>query len=208
MKRIALGAALLLLPMCGCVPLLSLHPLWDEAIRVDAPELCGTWVVPDGDETLEIRDSGDSRYQAVYTAVEHTKAVSSRYLLHAAKLGSHLFLDLEPDESTFEECAKAEAFLPVVHAHFFARAVVQGDRLVLGVLDDEAFVKKVRADRIDINYEARKQDGEEVVLTAATDRIQRFVLAYAEDPDLWNKTEFRRKPGSRPDAAAVSANPR
>lgn len=197
MKRaVVMAAVLSLIPLAGCVPLLSLHPLWDETTRTTVPALVGTWSTQNGDETLVIQESGDYEYSAVYSASEHSKKATSRYTLHAVKLGSHLFLDFAPDEHALDACTKTDAYLPVVPAHFFARAGVDGDRLELGSLDDDAFMKKVKADKIDIRFEELELENKETVLTAGTGEIQKFVLKYATDPDLWQKTDFHRVPNA------------
>lgn len=195
MKRaVVMAAVLSLMPLAGCVPLLSLHPLWDETTRTTVPALVGTWSTGDGDETLVIQERGDYEYDVVYSASDHSQKSTSRYAMHAVKLGGHLFLDFAPDEHALDECTKTHPYLPVVPAHFFARAVLDGDSFELGSLDDDAFMKKVKADNIDIRFEELELENKETILTAGTGEIQKFVLKYAADPDLWQKTDFHRVP--------------
>jgi hypothetical protein len=191
-----MAAVLSLMPLAGCVPLLSLHPLWDETTETTVPALVGTWSAGDGDETLVIQERGDHEYGVVYSATYHSQKATSRYTMHAVKLGDNLFLDFAPDEHALDECTKTDAYMPVVPAHFFARAVLNGDRLELGSLDDDAFMKKVKADNIDIRFEELDLKDEETILTAGTGEIQKFVLKYAADPDLWQKTDFHRVPNA------------
>ncbi|MGD0308974.1 MAG: hypothetical protein ABSC02_06755 [Acidobacteriota bacterium] len=195
-RALVIAAVLALMPLAGCVPLLSLHPLWDETTNATVPALVGTWSAEDGDETLVIQQRDDHEYGVVYSTTDHSQKATSRYTMHAVKLGEYLFLDFAPDEHALDECTKTDAYLPVVPAHFFARAVLTGDRLELGSLDDDAFIKKVKADNVDIRFEELELENKETILSAGTSDIQKFVLKYATDPDLWQKTDFHRVPNA------------
>ncbi|MBP1596596.1 MAG: hypothetical protein H6Q05_1973 [Acidobacteria bacterium] len=187
---IGAAAILVIFSMSACVPLLSLYPLWDKAHAVDMPGLAGTWIMPDENEKVIIQDAEDIGYLVEYIAREKSKTVSSSYRMHAVKLGKTFFFDFEPEERGLRQWSEAEAFLPIVRAHFVVRAELTGDTLKLGILDDERFVKKVRKEGIQIPY--AELHGDEYVLTAETAAIQNFLLQYGDDPALWEMNEFQR----------------
>jgi hypothetical protein len=53
-----------LLPACGCVPLPSFYPLWDEQHAAFEPRLLGTWkpLEAENDEELRIVESKNKSY--------------------------------------------------------------------------------------------------------------------------------------------------
>ena len=189
MKMIRIPIVLLaVLLSSGCVPIPSLNPLWDEAHLAVLPELEGLWTDKDGDEVLEITAVEKSSYRLTYWS----KDESSRYEVHAVRLGDRFFLDFYPDEEVLEERLKGEAYMPLVPTHFFARISLEGDLLKLALLDDEALQKKVESGEASVSL-VKWEDG--VLLTAATPAIQQLMVLFADDKRLWDEPEvFVRVP--------------
>ena len=183
---------LLALSLWGCVPQLSLYPLWDKEHLASEPVLVGTWLNEDGTESIQFEEEDQQKYLVVYSAKDKDKSSQSSFTMHMVRLDDNLFFDFEPDPSALEERLKSELYLPLVSAHFFARARVVGDELRFAVLDDEAFLKKVQNDKIDIRYDRPIPGNDDHVLTAKTEAIQKFFSKYAADPDLWEEKTFRR----------------
>jgi hypothetical protein len=183
---------LLGMSMCGCVPQLSIYPLWDKEHLVSEPALVGTWVNEDGTEFFQFREEDQGRYLVVYSATDGKESSQSSYTVHTVRLEGALFFDFEPEQNALEGRLKPELYLPLVSAHFFARADVQGDELRLAVLDDEAFLKKIKNDRIDIRYERPYPGNDDHILSAKTEEIQKFFSMYATDRDLWEEKMLHR----------------
>jgi hypothetical protein len=193
MKRAKIILMLLFgLPLCGCVPQLSLYPLWDKEHLASEPALVGTWAKEDGTESIQFKEEDQRRYLVVYSAKDEEESAQSSYTVHMVRLEGTLFFDFEPDPNALEKRLKPELYLPLVSAHFFARASVQGDELRLAVLDDEAFLKKIKNDKIDIRYDRPIPGNDDHVLTAKTEEIQKFLSKHAADKDLWEEKTFHR----------------
>ncbi|HEX9137323.1 MAG TPA: hypothetical protein VF905_10325, partial [Nitrospirota bacterium] len=156
------------------------------------PGLVGTWLNEDGTESIQFKEEDQQNYLVVYSAKDKDKSSQSSYTMHMVRLDGNLFFDFEPDPNALEERLKSELYLPLVSAHFFARARVVGDELRFAVLDDEAFLKKVQNDKIDIRYDRPIPGNDDHVLTAKTEAIQKFFSKYAADPDLWEEKTFHR----------------
>ncbi|MBZ5537303.1 MAG: hypothetical protein LAO31_15215 [Acidobacteriia bacterium] len=183
---------LLGLSLCGCVPQLSLYPLWDKEHLASEPALVGTWINEDGTESIQFKEEDQRKYVVVYSAKDGEKSSQSSYTMHAVRLDGALFFDFESDQTALEERLKPELYLPLVSAHFFARATVRGDELRLAVLDDEAFLKKVKNDKFDIRYERPNPGNDDHVLSARTEEIQKFLSKHSADQDLWEDKTFHR----------------
>jgi hypothetical protein len=183
---------LLGMSLCGCVPQLSLYPLWDKEHLASEPALVGTWINEDGTECIQFMEEDQRKYLAVYSAKDGEKSSQSSYAMHMIRLEGTLFFDFEPDQTALEERLKPELYLPLVTAHFFARGHLQGDELRLAVLDDEAFLNKVKNDKIDIRYERPSPGSDDHVLSARTEEIQKFLSKHAADRDLWEEKTFHR----------------
>lgn len=183
---------LLGLSMCGCVPQLSIYPLWDKEHLASESALVGTWVNEDGTEFIQFKEEDQRRYLVVYSATDEKESSQSSYIARMVRLEGALFLDFEPEQNALEGRLKPELYLPLVSAHFFARAGVQGDELRLAVLDDEAFLNKITNDRFDIRYERPNPGNDDHILSAKTEEIQKFFSMYATDRDLWEESTFHR----------------
>jgi hypothetical protein len=111
----------------GCVPVMSLYPLYNEDDIVFEERLLGVWVdEPNGPETVwEFRrpDESKKEYELIFSDKEGKKGV---FVTHLVKLRDKLFLDVHPHQfpSGEEEAEKMKLpynaffFMPV---HTFIR---------------------------------------------------------------------------------------
>ena len=189
MKMIRFMPAVLVVVLASaCVPLTSLHPLWDESHLVPLPALVGNWASEDGKSTLKFTQEEKESYHLTYSNEDD----SSQFVVHAVMIGKHTFLDLFPDEKAFEKRLAGEAYLPVIPAHIFARITFEGDLVQIAVLDDEVMERKVESGETNIPI-VRFEDG--VLLTAGTPEIQQLFARFADDQEFWGKPDsFRRIP--------------
>jgi hypothetical protein len=182
MKTIRLLPVLLAVALTSaCVPLASLHPLWDESHQVALPALAGLWVGEDASDTLKFTAAEKGAYKATYCS----KDGMSEYEVHAVAIHGKYFLDFYPDSEALEKRLAGESYLPVIPMHFFGRLVLDGDSLKLALLDDEAVQKKVGKGELNVPLQ-RYDDG--ILLTADTSAIQELVAKFAEGDDLWGET--------------------
>lgn len=164
-SRIAVAVAIAWLAS-GCGPAASLHPLYTDDVLVLVPGLAGKWRAPDAEEALSFEEKEGKWYESVFTEPER----SSRMTIHAVRLGEYTFLDLV----LADDCGS----VPVISPHLFCRIAVSGDSLQLAYLDEEWLRTMVREGDVHIAHE--DLDGQ-IVLTAKTRDLQRFVLQYAAD---------------------------
>jgi len=207
-KRLAFFCLAALL--AGCVPVVSLHPLFTEENIVFEEKLVGTWVKdPNKPEVTWVfsrldpsaaegilepwRDQIGKFYRLAVTDEDGRKGVFAACLV---QLGDRRFLDVLPDrfpsdEQDIEKMKLAYNgffFLPV---HTFIRVDALGERLTIRITDDEQFKELIKADPIAVRHE---EVNERLVLTASTRELQAFVAKYAGDERLFpNDLTLTRK---------------
>jgi len=186
----------LLLPVCGCFPIQSFYPLWDEQHAAFEPGLVGGWVYADSDKEAELSfvESEKEAYLVTYIEKERRKGTTQKscYEAKLVKLGEYLFIDFASDEDSIGERMEGEVFQPIVPMHFFARIEVHDDILRLALLDDDRLKRKISDGEIDLPI-LEKDD--EVILTAETARVQQVLQQFAGDKDLWDEImELHRRP--------------
>ncbi len=83
----------------------------------------------------------------------------------------------------------------IVQAHWVVQAWKEGgDHLRLGLLDEEWVKKMLDERKANVGFERVGEDRKDVVLTASTQDLQRFVVEHAKDPDAFpDPTDFQRK---------------
>ena len=180
------------LSLYGCVPQLSLYPLWDKEHLASEPALVGTWANEEKSEFIQIKEESYRNYLAVYSIRDGEKSSQSSFTMHMVRLEGALFLDFEPEQNALEARLKPELYLPLVNAHFFARADVQGDELRFAVLDDTAFLNKIKNEKIDLRLERPNPAADDYILSAKTEEIQKFLSVYGAARDLWEEKKFCR----------------
>ncbi|MHC4060345.1 MAG: hypothetical protein ACYSUC_01085 [Planctomycetota bacterium] len=103
----------------GCIPVMSLHPLYTEKDVVFEEELLGVWIDdPNGpEETMEFRRPNESEeeYELIFTDEEGNKGV---FVAHLVKLKDKLFLDVQPDQFPSGKKDAEEMAMPY-NAFFF-----------------------------------------------------------------------------------------
>lgn len=199
MKKLApYGLAAL---MAGCVPIISLHPLFTKDTIVFEQKLLGTWVEDSNKPQVtwefarleesaaerlpaEMRDQIQKCYRVDVTDDKGRKGSFAACLV---KLQDRLFLDALPDKFPSGEqdpekmklAYNAFFFMPV---HSFVRVNLIGDQLKVRLTDDDGFKKLIEAEPKAVKYD---MIDERPVLTASTAELQTFVAKYADDERLF-----------------------
>ncbi len=167
--------------MIGCVP--SLHPLFSDKDLVLEPALVGTWIGSDG-ATWDFQPGTDRVYKAVYTEND----APAKFEARLGKLGKYLFVDLYPEDLELKNDFYKGHFIPT---HTFTRVRIEGDTLQLDMPDPDWLKSMIEQKKIKISHE---ETNEVFLLTAATEDLQKFVLAHAEDEDFFsNHSEWHRR---------------
>lgn len=168
-------AGAVLAALSGCIPL-SLHPFYEKIDLVFEPELVGVWADKDKPTNhWAFTKSGDQGYRLEITEDEAVGVFDA----HAFKLGTHLFLDIFPDEKSFKDGNLSGMYaLHLVPMHSLARITEHGASLRLAFLDLD-WLRKLLKEKPTAIAHARLPD-ERIVLTATPREMQEFVLEHLD----------------------------
>ena len=172
----------------GCVPVISLHPLYTEKDVVVDKKLYGTWVddANSPKTTWEFKniDEPKNAYKLIYTDEDGQKG---SFVAHMVKLQNSLFLDIFPSELPWEPEDPNKMDWPyntlfLIPAHTFVKIDSIEPQLKLR-LTLESDMK----DLLKENPNAVKHTsvGDRLVITGSTKELQEFVLKYVDDENLF-----------------------
>jgi len=172
----------------GCVPVISLHPLYTEKDVVLDKKLYGTWVddANSPKTTWEFKniDEPKNAYKLIYTDEDGQKG---SFVAHMVKLQNSLFLDIFPSELPWEPEDPNKMDWPyntlfLIPAHTFVKIDSIEPQLKLR-LTLESDMK----DLLKENPNAVKHTsvGDRLVITGSTKELQEFVLKYVDDENLF-----------------------
>jgi hypothetical protein len=190
---------LLALSLVGCVPVLSLHPLFTEKDVVFEQKVVGVWV-DESEGTWQFKGIDDpaKAYEMSLTDKEGKKGL---FVAHLVKLKDRLFLDIRPKQfpAGGEDVEKMEL---LYNAFFFVPAHTF---LAVDSLEPEFRMRWANRDEIkellekDPNAVKHEIVEDTIVLTAPTKKLQQFVLKYADDREVFgNEIILRRKKAVKP----------
>jgi hypothetical protein len=214
---------LLAILLGGCLPVMSLHPLYSEKNVVFDQKLLGTWVdEPNkGDTVWEFKraDTNDNAYRLIFSDEEGKKGL---FVAHLVKLKDKLFLDVHLGESPVDAVEKLELevlgevkdpnkvnfwvynTLFLVPAHTFIRVNSVEPQLKMLLTDDEKMKEFLKADPNAVKHDFL-DDGPSPILTGSTKELQAFVLKYADDSRVFtNAIVLGRKKAADPNAPPPS----
>ena len=191
--------------LAGCVPVLSLHPLFTEENIIFDEQLLGIWMEDPNDpenswEFARLNEAdvgpvakdvlGDVKglYRLTLTTKENDKVQRGSVVACLGKLDGRMFLDVFPDkfpsgEQDIEKLPlmyNAFFFVPV---HTFIQVDRTGAQLKLRLTDDKRLAKLLEAESTAVKHEKAWDD--RLVLTASTKELQTFVLKHAGDDRLF-----------------------
>jgi hypothetical protein len=170
---------LLALPGAGC-GVVSLHPLYSNAVLVHDDNLEGTWapagVVPkdEGERTVDIVPCGKGQYWVGYRFDKRELHRRHLYLAHLVKLGSVHYLDLflsSADEPMLVETG-------LLRTHRFVGVKVEKDTLVVRDIDRDKLAQVAQKEGGGLNVE--EVDGW-LVVTSKTPALQAFFRKHGEE---------------------------
>ena len=150
--------------MTGCAPAVAIHPLYTSRNLVSDLPLEGTWESGDGD-VWQVKKLEDG-YEA-------DSPQGSKYMVHLLRLNEYEFLDVT---------SKSDPEVGVA-GHLFGKIRMQDGQLYISSID-EAWLKQM----MDAGAEPQSTMGEgnQIVVTASTSELQKFILLHAADPDAWD----------------------
>lgn len=168
----------------GCVPVMSLHPLYTEKDVVFEERLLGRWVDdPNSPETtweFNRIEEPKSAYNLVFSDEEGKKG---SFVAHLVRLQNRLFLDVYPSEPPWEieDPNKLELFYNcffLIPVHTFIKIDFNGPQLKMWSTNDEDMEKLLKEEPNAVKHTFIE---DKLILTAPTKELQNFVLKYADD---------------------------
>lgn len=172
----------------GCVPVMSLHPLYNEADVVFEKHLVGTWledVTPFTTWEFKCPNEPEKLYKLILSEDEGSEGSFDVYLV---KLENRLFLDVYPNSfpggdvgdvddpnAAGELLYNAFFFVPV---HTFIKIDSIAPQLKMRLTDDDEMQTLLKEDPNAVRHELVD---DKLVLTAPTKELQAFVRKYADD---------------------------
>jgi hypothetical protein len=186
----------------GCVPVLSLHPLFNEKDVVFDEKLLGTWVDPNTTWEFSRIAEPKNAYKLIFSDKEGKKGL---FVAHLVKLKDKLFLDACPAPWEQQDPNKIEwAYntLFLIPAHTFIKINSIEPQLKMLRTDDEQMREFLKADPNAVKHTVLE---DKPVLTASTNELQAFVLKYAYDSRVFAEIiVLGRKKTAEPNVPAAS----
>lgn len=174
--------------MGGCVPVISLHPLYTKENVVFDKKLVGTWV-DDANEPEIIWqftsvDESNKAYNLVFTDDDGLKG---SFVVNLVKLRDNMFLDIYPSEAPWELDDPNESQWPynslfMIPAHTFVKIDSLSPKIKMRLMLDNQLEKLLDENPGAI---AHVMVEDRPVLTASTKELQAFVLKYADTDKLF-----------------------
>lgn len=197
-KSIFLIVLLISIFLSGCI-VKSLHPFYKDSDIEFRPELLGTWLDQDSgvwefselfySETFMGKEQKDNSYKAVLRDPSG-KDKDSWFIVTLFKIKNATYLDFEPYiEDNIGDNMAALHFVP---SHSVARVEFYSDGNFAFFWYDEEWLKELfEQNRVKISHEVIQQEKSEsmtaYVLTASTEELQKFLLKYGEEINIFNR---------------------
>jgi hypothetical protein len=175
----------------GCL-VKSLHPFYIENEIIFKKELLGEWA--GSDSTLWKIEQGKkstglfkpSQADNTYLITCTDKKGTATFQVRLFQLANRLFLDFYPEDVESSSDLMASH---LVAMHTVARVDLSTDKIVIRWYNEEWLIglfkqNKIRIAHEKIPYESGKADDDhfQVILTASTGELQKFMEKYADDP--------------------------
>jgi hypothetical protein len=168
----------------GCVPVLSLHPLYTDNDVVPENKLLGVWVDdPNSPKTtweFKSIDEPKNAYKLIFSDEEGKKG---SFVARVVKLKSRLFLDVYPSDLPSEANDPNKMDWPynsffLIPAHTFLRIDSIEPQLKMWLML-QSKLKDLLKEEPDVVKHTSV--GDRLILTASTKELQAFILKYAGD---------------------------
>jgi len=193
--------------IAGCVPVWSLHPLYDDKHIVFDEKLLGTFTESTEDSNFIwefTRANEPNTYNLIYSGLskDEPNVIKGCFEVHLVKLDGHFFMDVYPKEGPWgngqDELNKTKwpwnAFfmLPV---HTFIKVEILESELKIRLTDDDNLKKLLKADPDAVKHELVNDNP---VLTASTQQLQSFVLKFADSNQFFSDEHTLIRKTSKP----------
>jgi len=199
MKTKKLLSYMLAVILGGCVPVISLHPLYTEKDIVVDKKLYGTWVddANNPKTTWEFKsiDEPKNAYKLIFSDEEGMKG---SFVAHMVKLQNRLFLDIFPSELPWEPEDPNKMDWPynsffLIPAHTFVKIDSIEPQLKLRLTLESKMEELLKENPSAVEHTSV---GDRLVITGSTKELQAFILKYADDERVFTDqvTLSRKEP--------------
>lgn len=186
----------------GCLPVLSLHPLYTEKDVIFQEKILGKWVDDHNNpETIwqfSRVDEPKNAYKLLFSDQEGKKGVFIANLVRlrsAETSKSRLFLDIFPAELPWEIEDPNKVELPynslfLIPVHTFIKIDSIEPKLKMRLTDEEEMQKLLEEKPYAVEYTFVE---DRLILTASTKELQNFILKYADDERVFKRDIVLRR---------------
>ena len=157
----------------------ALHPLYGDDDSVFEPGLLGRWNGPadDTDPTVLTFEKGQGNsYQAILAGPDCGSSVDCIFEVYVVRLNGRLFFDAVQTKVRVKGQEVDTGI--VIPSHLIGRLSLTAETLRLDLLSDSWLKDSLKSGKGAIPFEVVDDD---VVLTASTPALQKFVAAHAND---------------------------
>ena len=179
----------------------SLHPFYTEKDVIYKPELLGNWQGKDS-STWEI--SQHKGFAGIFKPEQNGNAYdikftdkngTSKFLAHLFTVNNQLYLDFYLPDMQGQDLA----VMHMIPAHTLARVELANKQITINWYNEEWLIKLFNENRIRIAHERipydldeKNPDNFQVILTAPTAELQKFIDKYGNDPAAFkdNKNDY------------------
>jgi len=190
MKKVILPLLAVVALVAACVP--SVNPFYTDKDVITDPRLAGTWLEDankDHPTTWKFDTSTNSAYAVALTDDD---GKTGSFEGHLFKLGAGLFLDLTPADCDFATNQAGLVGVAMIPGHLLARVTLTQEKLIFAICDPDWVKKFLEQNPSAVAH--RVVDGN-VILTAETDALQKFVLQHLGKGELFgDDTDYKRQP--------------
>lgn len=174
----------------GCI-IHSLYPLYTAETTILDKNIEGFWGYPSSNENADCPQGllfEKVQDQNFYYLTTCEDGVSSKFETHLVKIGKYTYLDMYPMREHPREKGKENKIgvtdFHLIPTHSFARVTVNENKLVMESFNTKWLEDLFKQRKIRIKHEVIRDD--EIVLTASSKDLQKFVLKYEDEKKAYD----------------------
>ncbi len=170
----------LALVLGGCV-VQSVHPLFTENELIFDANLVGTWSPPDSNETWQFTPNTATKDSKEYQLVStESSGKKGPFLAGLGTIGQDRYLNIYPQKPDLPQNSDFyKSHLPTMNSFIKIKLI---DQALTGQPMNYENVRKLLEEKPNLlKHEAR---GDELILTASTKKLQKFIRKYSSDAKL------------------------
>ncbi|MBN2349663.1 MAG: hypothetical protein JXJ22_12525 [Bacteroidales bacterium] len=191
-KSLLITVFAIIILISSCIP--SLHPLYTKKDLILDNSIVGNWI--SGESDSDQSNWNITKYQKKYRPGpqlnnpddDEDKLYRLEYIecgdtigfnLYVLKLGDYVYFDFYPFDYESKNDMRNMHLFPV---HTFAKVEIQQEQIILHQFDIGFLEELIKQNKIKISHE---KSGLNIILTAPTEELQKFVKKYANDENAF-----------------------